>query len=575
MTTLAELLTAIEQHDTDYDTRYSLVLDALARAHHDGLVAGIGIDHISGPDMDGYRTVAYIELPTGQVSWHLPEHGRVWDGHTTAEKYLRTRAYAETEPAHLAAPDTWTTGAPDITSVKNWNRVRILPPVEPQLHLDRLRHGLFARGLYLQPDAPDQAVVTLALDTADGWKRERQRVDYMAHQRGEILELCAAATELNVDSPVFAGTMWTLDPAAVRAALIHQPTKPDEPMSRKEEILRTVLWQLEQVQAEAPDEFDLEDRAMIQLLRYAVDDLEAAWATALLELIGGGLDDMASDEMDAAIAKWKAATQSDPSASAAQADPGAMRGLPANVVIVDELAEVEGGGAGEVPVTDRDLTAIRARVEAATPGPWGVGHGTKIVRGYEPTGPSSYTCISAVAEVADEYEREMWDEDGERYVHVEPEADAAFIAHAREDIPALLAVVDRLTGERDEARAAVSTLGPGVVAARDAVYAEQTAHASTRAERDALREELAEARRALRQIADQTGPLDGHGLEYQIAVKALAAAVPAASEPEADRQAVVDEALNLIGHTARRQIRRGNTTALGMSPIEADREVTP
>ncbi len=50
---------------------------------------------------DDWRWVVYIDLPTGQVSWHihdselpnfshLPQHqGRRWDGHTVAEKYAR------------------------------------------------------------------------------------------------------------------------------------------------------------------------------------------------------------------------------------------------------------------------------------------------------------------------------------------------------------------------------------------------------------------------------------------------------------------------------------------------------
>ena len=61
-------------------------------------------------------------------------------------------------------------------------------------------------------------------------------------------------------------------------------------------------------------------------------------------------------------------------------------------------------------MTTLDLDAIRARVEAATQGPW---------------------------------EHEPW----------------AFIAHARTDIPALLAEVDRLTTERDQAKQACQTLG--------------------------------------------------------------------------------------------------------------------
>ena len=64
-------------------------------------------------------------------------------------------------------------------------------------------------------------------------------------------------------------------------------------------------------------------------------------------------------------------------------------------------------------MTDQELEAIEARANAASEGPW-----------YE----------------------EGWfteDEDGD-YVEIEP-ADAVFISHAREDIPALLDEIDRLT----------------------------------------------------------------------------------------------------------------------------------
>jgi len=48
--------------------------------------------------------IIFIELPTGQVSWHVPKaeydqyfshlpvEPNVWDGHTTEEKYDRLRA---------------------------------------------------------------------------------------------------------------------------------------------------------------------------------------------------------------------------------------------------------------------------------------------------------------------------------------------------------------------------------------------------------------------------------------------------------------------------------------------------
>lgn len=68
-------------------------------------------------------------------------------------------------------------------------------------------------------------------------------------------------------------------------------------------------------------------------------------------------------------------------------------------------------------MTDEQLAAIRARCEAATGGPWEVGHKCEIYTRHYQVGPIG----------------DFW----------EP-ADARFTAHAREDIPALLAEVERL-----------------------------------------------------------------------------------------------------------------------------------
>lgn len=96
-------------------------------------------------------------------------------------------------------------------------------------------------------------------------------------------------------------------------------------------------------------------------------------------------------------------------------------------------------------MTALDLDAIRYRLNAATPGPWGVGNGTNIVRGLEVTGRGSYTCIQSVAEIGDD--RCDWDRD--EAVETDPEDDAAFIAAARQDIPDLLDEVDRLRAKLD------------------------------------------------------------------------------------------------------------------------------
>lgn len=54
----------------------------------------------------GWRWVVFVDLPTGQVTWHIHDselplfnhvargRGWTWDGHTDAEKYLRLQAAA-------------------------------------------------------------------------------------------------------------------------------------------------------------------------------------------------------------------------------------------------------------------------------------------------------------------------------------------------------------------------------------------------------------------------------------------------------------------------------------------------
>lgn len=87
-THLAAVLREVAEHDTDYTERYPLVYRALALALKAGYPAGVRID----PTEPAWPVV-YIELPTGQVSWHMPAHPTEWDGHTTPEKYQRVAAF--------------------------------------------------------------------------------------------------------------------------------------------------------------------------------------------------------------------------------------------------------------------------------------------------------------------------------------------------------------------------------------------------------------------------------------------------------------------------------------------------
>jgi hypothetical protein len=83
---LKTLLDMIVLADEEYELR--LVLDAMAAARHAGYAVGIRVDQ-EYPEWP----VVYIQLPTGQVSWHMPEHPWEWDGHTTPEKFDRIAAF--------------------------------------------------------------------------------------------------------------------------------------------------------------------------------------------------------------------------------------------------------------------------------------------------------------------------------------------------------------------------------------------------------------------------------------------------------------------------------------------------
>lgn len=91
---LADFLVLIERYDQakEYDNRYLAVCGALVAACACGFRAGVRVDPAE-PEWP----VIYIELPTGQVSWHLPQHPVAWDGHDTEEKYRRCRAFIEGE----------------------------------------------------------------------------------------------------------------------------------------------------------------------------------------------------------------------------------------------------------------------------------------------------------------------------------------------------------------------------------------------------------------------------------------------------------------------------------------------
>jgi hypothetical protein len=89
---LADMFNLIEQADEagHYEDRNRWIYHALSVAISDGLEAGIRID----PEEPEWPVI-FFELPTGQVSWHVPQHPHSWDGHTHEEKYERIHSYTQ------------------------------------------------------------------------------------------------------------------------------------------------------------------------------------------------------------------------------------------------------------------------------------------------------------------------------------------------------------------------------------------------------------------------------------------------------------------------------------------------
>jgi hypothetical protein len=86
---LLAMIALVDQAEpVNYERRNLFVLEALLVARASGLAAGVRLDpaHPAWP-------VVFIELPDGQVSWHLPEHATPWDGHTNAQKYVRIATF--------------------------------------------------------------------------------------------------------------------------------------------------------------------------------------------------------------------------------------------------------------------------------------------------------------------------------------------------------------------------------------------------------------------------------------------------------------------------------------------------
>jgi hypothetical protein len=99
-------------------------------------------------------------------------------------------------------------------------------------------------------------------------------------------------------------------------------------------------------------------------------------------------------------------------------------------------------------MTDEKLQAIKARAEAATPGPWETREDSDFYQGgrYIGTGPYHYTTGSEKPGRPSTHPEDCYFKTDVCRVQ-SGEADETFIAHARTDVPALLAEVERLKAE--------------------------------------------------------------------------------------------------------------------------------
>lgn len=71
---LKDLLLDIKDNNTSYYNRYELIFHAFVEAIDAGFKTGIKIDHNNSEYF-----VVCIELPTGQISWQIPQHEFKWD----------------------------------------------------------------------------------------------------------------------------------------------------------------------------------------------------------------------------------------------------------------------------------------------------------------------------------------------------------------------------------------------------------------------------------------------------------------------------------------------------------------
>jgi hypothetical protein len=103
-------------------------------------------------------------------------------------------------------------------------------------------------------------------------------------------------------------------------------------------------------------------------------------------------------------------------------------------------------------MTTEELQACRDRAEAATPGPWEMSRRDDVMGGFDYFVEAGPLCVAVAAE------------DARPTRGMGAKRDAAFIAHARTDVPRLLATVDHAEARAERAEAALAELRRRVVA---------------------------------------------------------------------------------------------------------------
>lgn len=93
--------------DSAYTERNKCVACVVALAKVQGYRCGLSLhDPMDVAWEHEWRNIVFVDLPTGQVSWHihdsqmplftgLPYYAGTWDGHTTEEKYKRLEAFVD------------------------------------------------------------------------------------------------------------------------------------------------------------------------------------------------------------------------------------------------------------------------------------------------------------------------------------------------------------------------------------------------------------------------------------------------------------------------------------------------